>query len=162
MPGSGKSTIGRMLARKLNVQLIDLDEYIIQKEKLSIPQLFKTKGEDYFRNAETQSLQELLKKKTDCIVSVGGGTPCYNNNMSVMKAGGKSIYLKTSPAELARRVEADDNSRPLLAKLNGRKLIEKLTSMLAHREKFYAQANFTIVTDGKTAEAIADEVGALL
>lgn len=162
MPGSGKSTIGRMLARRLDVSLIDLDEYIVQKEKLSIPQLFKTKGEEYFRDAETRNLKELLQKKTDCIVSVGGGTPCYNNNMAVMSAGGQSVYLKTSPAELARRIEADDDQRPLLAKLHGKKLVEKITSMLAHREKFYVQAGVSVTTDGKTAEAVADELGSML
>mgnify|MGYP001610284418 CR=1 FL=1 len=162
MPGSGKSSIGKELASLMNCNLIDLDQYIVQKEKLSIPQIFKTKGEDYFRKAETSALKEIIEKTKKAIVAVGGGTPCYNNNIAVMQAGGKCIYLKVSVDTLAERLEKDSNERPLFHKLNGRKLKEKVESMLAHREKFYKKALISFDAEGKTPEVFAKELKGLL
>lgn len=158
MPGSGKSTIGRELARETDLLLIDLDNYIIQKEKLSIPQIFKTKGEDYFRKAETNCLKEIVAKNKKAIVSVGGGTPCFNDSLQVMQKGGKTVYLKAAPEILATRIENDITERPLFNKLKGPKLREKVTSMLEHREKFYKKAAAIIETDNKTVSAIAQEI----
>jgi len=158
MPGSGKSTIGRELAREIDFLLIDLDNYIIQKEKLSIPQIFKTKGEDYFRKAETNYLKEIIAKNKKAIVSVGGGTPCFNDSLQVMQKGGKTVYLKAVPEVLATRIENDITERPLFTKLKGNKLREKVTSMLEHREKFYKKASVTIETGEKNTVTISQEI----
>lgn len=161
MPGSGKTTIGKELSKLLNSNLIDLDEYIAKKEKLAIPIIFKTKGEDYFRKAESASLKELLAKNHNAVVSVGGGTPCFGQNMKIMSEGGKSIYLKATPATLCQRLEEDKNIRPLFAKFKGEKLKEKIESMLEHRERHYLKANFSLDTEGKTAIEVAKEIAAL-
>src|ERR1700756_4715614 len=84
MPGSGKTTVGKDLSKLLNCNLIDLDEYIAKKENLAIPVIFKTKGEDYFRKAESACLKELSAKSHNAVVSVGGGTPCFGQNMKMM------------------------------------------------------------------------------
>lgn len=158
MPGSGKSSLGRALARETGYPLIDLDTYIVQKEKLSIPQLFKTKGEEYFRAAETSALREILEKKANGIVAVGGGTPCYNNNMKLMQNGGKTVYLKAETETLAQRIENDPAERPLFSKLKGAKLREKIASMLAYRQKFYKQAPLILDTENKSPDALAKEL----
>jgi shikimate kinase len=162
MPGSGKSSIGKQLAALMDHELIDLDTYIVQKERLSIPQIFKTKGEDHFRKAETSALNEIIEKHKKAIVAVGGGTPCFNNNMHIMQSGGKCIYLKVSIDELAKRIENDTQERPLFHKLNGRKLKEKITSMLAHREKFYKKALMSFEAEGKAPEVLAKELRGML
>lgn len=158
MPGSGKSSIGKALARQTGYNVIDLDSFIIQKEKLSIPQLFKTKGEEYFRAAETTALKEIVARHPDAIVAVGGGTPCYNNNMQLMQQSGKTVYLKASADTLTTRIEKDVNERPLFNKLKGARLKEKIASMLSHREKFYKQAPLILDTDSKDPEALAREL----
>jgi len=163
MPGSGKSSIGKELAREMGCNLIDLDQYIIQKERISIPEIFKTKGEDYFRKAETAALKEILEKTKKAVVAVGGGTPCFNNNIALMQSGNaKCVYLKASVDTLAGRIENDPNERPLFSKLNGHKLKEKITSMLAHREKFYKKSLISFDAEGKTPEVIAKELAGLL
>jgi len=93
---SGKSSIGMKLANMLNVSFVDLDDLISEKEKLSIPAIFKTKGEIYFRKKEIDYLNEFLLQKDNFILAVGGGTPCYGNNMSIINNHSKSIYLKSS------------------------------------------------------------------
>jgi shikimate kinase len=162
MPGSGKTSIGRELAKETGYRLMDLDAYIVDKEKLSIPNIFKTKGEDYFRAAETRCLKEIMEKVKDSIIAVGGGTPCYNNNMQLMQNGGKTIYLKASVDSLVKRIEDDSNERPLFAKMNGRKLHEKIESMLSHREKFYRKAPMSFDTEGRTPAQCAKELAPLL
>ena len=162
MPGSGKSSVGKELATLMESKLLDLDAYIIEREKLSIPEIFKTKGEDYFRKAETNSLAEICEKMKSGVIAVGGGTPCFNNNMEVMQKGGCTVYLKTTPDVLANRIENDTNERPLFRKLNGRKLKEKVTSMLEHREKFYKKATVVFDLRDKTPAVIAAEIKKLL
>lgn len=162
MPGSGKSTIGRALARETGYPLIDLDTYIVQKEKISIPQIFKTKGEEYFRAAETGALREIVEKSKNAIVATGGGTPCYNNNMKLMQNAGKTVYLKAGAQTLAQRVEKDVTERPLFSRLKGKKLHEKIVSMLAHRERYYKQAPLILDTDNKTPETLTKELKGFL
>lgn len=161
MPGSGKTTVGKELSKLLNCNLIDLDEYIAKKENLAIPVIFKTKGEDYFRKAESACLKELSAKSHNAVVSVGGGTPCFGQNMKMMSDGGKTIYLKATPATLSKRLEEDKNIRPLFAKFKGEKLKEKIESMLGHRERHYLKADYKIDTEGKTAAEVAKEIAAL-
>jgi shikimate kinase len=162
MPGSGKTSIGKELSKLLGSNLIDLDEYIAKKEKLSIPQIFKTKGEDYFRKAETASLKEIIERSKKTVVSVGGGTPCFYKNMDIMMSGSKVIYLKATVEELAARIEADPHERPLFSKHKGKKLAEKIASMLEHREKYYKKAFISFETSGKTPDVLAKELAGLL
>ncbi len=162
MPGSGKTSIGKELAKEMGCNYIDLDQYIVQKEKLSIPNIFKTKGESYFRKAETAALKEVVEKSKKTVVAVGGGTPCYNNNIALMQTGAKCVYLKVSADVLAERIEKDTTERPLFSKHKGSKLKEKVEAMLDHREKFYKKALISFDAEGKTPEVFAKELSGLL
>jgi len=163
MPGSGKSSIGKELAKEMGCNLIDLDLYIIQKERIGIPEIFKTKGEAYFRKTETSALKEILEKTKKAIVAVGGGTPCFNNNIALMQSGNaKCVYLKVSVDALTERIENDKTERPLFSKHKGRKLKEKVESMLEHREKFYKKALISFDAEGKTPDVFAKELAGLL
>ena len=116
--GSGKSTLGRALASAKNISFVDLDAYIAEREKCSVPNIFKNKGEIYFRKKETLYLKELLQKEEDFILSLGGGTPCFGNNMALIKeATSLSIYLKYQPQSLTQRLLQQKDHRPLLAEI---------------------------------------------
>ncbi len=92
--GSGKSTIAKIVASRLNLTALDLDEYIIEKEGCSIPDIFQKKGEIYFRKIENQYLKELLESDQSYVLALGGGTPCYANNMELILQESKSFYLR--------------------------------------------------------------------
>ncbi|MDR2121942.1 MAG: shikimate kinase, partial [Flavobacteriaceae bacterium] len=101
--GSGKTTVGKRLSENLNLNFVDLDDYIVSNEKRSIKDIFSEKGEIYFRKIENSCLDTVLN--TDNIVlSPGGGTPVYYNNMELINSKSISFYLKMSPAELTERL----------------------------------------------------------
>jgi len=143
--GSGKSTAGRKLASQLNWSFIDLDEKIQKMEGMKIPDIFSVKGEPYFRKLETQALQE-LKLETNTVISTGGGTPCFGDNMDFMLASGLTIYIRMTPVSLKNRLEGSADGRPLLKKIDRKDLLEYITSKLAEREKWYLRAE--IIFDG--------------
>src|ERR1700739_3799026 len=93
MPAAGKSSIGKQLAKKTNFTFIDLDDIISAKEEVSIKQLFQEKGETYFREIESKYLKEVSQTKENTIVSLGGGTPCFYNNIDVILSSGKVFYI---------------------------------------------------------------------
>ena len=102
---SGKSSIGRRLSKKLSLRFLDLDDYIIEKEKMSISEIFKNKGEVYFRLIENKYLKEVLNFEDDFILALGGGTPCYANNMHLIKnSDAVSFYLQSSVKSLVKRL----------------------------------------------------------
>ncbi|MFG6688022.1 shikimate kinase [Mariniflexile sp. HNIBRBA6329] len=158
---SGKSTMGRILAKKLNYEFLDLDDYIEKKESSTIKDIFKLKGEIHFRKLETQYLSELLATKTNLVLSLGGGTPCYSNNMDViLKApNAKSIYLKASIPTLIERLKNEKGKRPLIAHIETDELLaEFIGKHLFERSQFYSLANVTLATDNKTEKDIIEEL----
>ncbi|MFK7832588.1 MAG: shikimate kinase [Winogradskyella sp.] len=155
--GSGKSTIGKELATALNYDFIDLDDYISDKEQITIPYLFKTKGEIYFRKKETEYLQTIIESSDNLVLALGGGTPCYGNNMDVLKRTSQlvSIYLKLSIPLLAERLFLEREERPLISYLNSKEdLIEFIGKHLFERSYYYSKAEFTLKTDDKTKPEI--------
>ena len=160
---SGKSTIGREISKKLDMKFIDLDDYISKREKRSISEIFKVEGEIYFRKIESSYLGEILNSKDSFILSLGGGTPCYSNNMElILNSEASSIYIKVDIKTLASRLIAEKNKRPLVADLEDDKLIEFVAKHLFERRFFYEQASITINTEDKSAEEITTEIGILL
>jgi shikimate kinase len=141
--GSGKSTAGRKLASQLNWSFIDLDEKIQKMEGMKIPDIFSLKGEPYFRKLETQALQE-LKSEKDTVISTGGGTPCFGDNMDLMLSSGLTIYIRMTPLNLKKRLEGSAEERPLLKEIDMKDLQEYITSKLAEREKWYSRAEIII------------------
>ena len=160
---SGKSTIGREISKKLNMKFIDLDDYISKREKRSISDIFKVKGEIYFRRIESLYLSEILNSKDNFILSLGGGTPCYSNNMDlIMNSEAVSIYIKAGIKTLVSRLTAEKNKRPLVAELEDDKLVEFVAKHLFERGFFYEQASMTVNTEDKSAEEITTEIRILL
>lgn len=160
---SGKSTIGKLLSKQINVPFLDLDAYIAQKEKYSIPDIFAQKGEIYFRKKEHDYLKEVLENEQDIILSLGGGTPCYANNMELIQQHQAfSIYLKASIQTLTERLLKFKGSRPLIAFLNDDQVPEFIAKHLFERRFFYEQANNTLVIDGKEEAEIVNEIVTLV
>jgi len=160
---SGKSTIGREISKKLDMKFIDLDDYITKREKTSISEIFKVKGEIYFRRIESSYLSEILNSKDSFILSLGGGTPCYSNNMElILNSEASSIYIKAGIKTLVSRLTAEKNKRPLVAELEDDKLVEFVAKHLFERRFFYEQASMTVNTEDKSTEEITTEIRILL
>ncbi|OEJ98811.1 shikimate kinase [Flavivirga aquatica] len=162
---SGKSTLGKKLAKKANYDFLDLDDFIEKKENASVSEVFKTKGEIYFRKQEAFYLKELLKGDNNIILSVGGGTPCYGDNMDlILNANNvKSIYLKASIPTLVSKLIKKKSKRPLIAHIESEEeLTEFIGKHLFERVQFYNNAEIKITTDGKTKKDIVKEIFSLL
>ena len=155
--GSGKSTVGRQLAKLKSYAFIDLDSYIETAEGMTIPEIFLDKGEIYFRKREKQYLQEVLQKKENLVLATGGGTPCYANNMeTILEATHNACYLKLSIAATIQRLADDKGERPLVKNIPLEELPEFIGKHLFERSFFYHQANHIVSCDGKSPDAIVE------
>ncbi len=163
--GSGKSSVGRSLAEKLNKKFLDLDEEIVSAENKSISAIFEDSGEIYFRKSENAVLKQLLQSEESFILSLGGGTPCYANNLEMILQAQKvrSVYLKTSLGELRDRLWQERTSRPLISHLESKEALEDfIRKHLFERTYYYNQSEITVTTDDKSIEEIASEILSLL
>ena len=150
MMGSGKSSVGKILANKLQFSIIDIDKEIEKDEKLSIKEIFEKKGENYFREIESKYL---LRKKKLTVVSCGGGIILDKKNREFLKTSGYTIYLKSSIPTLEKRL-LNKNSRPLL---NNENLKETLINLYSKRKKLYiSAADITIITDGRSVKEVCE------
>jgi shikimate kinase len=141
--GSGKTTAGKKLASLLGWSFIDLDKKIEEYEGKTIPEIFSEEGEDYFRVAESNILRS-LESGTDTIISTGGGTPCYSDNMDTMLQSGLTIYLKLTPSQLRSRLSESKGDRPLIKDLDADELLSFIEKKLSDREKQYNRSLITI------------------
>lgn len=150
--GSGKTTIGNILGKKLNKNFIDTDQLIEKSANTNIAQIFDKFGEKYFRSLE-KDLIFSLKNISGSVISTGGGTFCNEQNINILKSIGKIIYLRTSYKCLISRFTNEEIlKRPLLSDL------KKLNNLLVEREKYYLQADYCILTDNKTTQNISDQI----
>jgi shikimate kinase len=141
--GSGKTTAGKKLASLLGWSFIDLDKKIEEVTGKTIPEIFSESGEDYFRDIETQILRS-LKSSANTVISTGGGTPCYNDNMDFMLETGLTLYLKLTPAELKSRLSGSKGERPLIKDLDKEQLQSFIEEKLIVREKWYVRSDITV------------------
>lgn len=141
--GSGKSTVGKKLAAKLNLQFIDLDAYIEQREGKTIPQIFAEQGEPAFREIEHESLAEVAATN-DAVISTGGGAPCFYNNMDIINKNGISIYLKMNVNALVQRLLRAKEERPLIVNKSEQELAEYITESLRERQTYYSLAKLVV------------------
>ena len=162
--GSGKSTLGKMLAEKINYNFLDFDSYIEGEEKMTVAEIFKNKGEIYFRKIESKHLTTVLSGFDDTIISLGGGTPCYGTNMELIKnAQGVSVYINVPVEELIGRLWEARLHRPLLAHQDTKeKLEEYIRKHLFERGFYYNQADFKLFAAGKSEAELVDELEAKL
>jgi len=158
---SGKSAVGKALAQKKSMQFIDLDDFIEKKENLSIPEIFENKGEIYFRIKEGDYLLELLNSEKDMIISLGGGTPCYGNNLDFIKNNSFSIYLKASIDTIFNRLRDETSQRPLVSTIGKKNLKEYIAKHLFERNPFYEKADTTIAVNDKEISEIVEELHCL-
>ncbi|AXG70861.1 shikimate kinase [Kordia sp. SMS9] len=156
---SGKSAVSKLLGTALEIPVLDLDEYIETKEGKTIPEIFETKGEIYFRMKEHLYLKEVLEMQQPIILSLGGGTPCYANNMQLIHEYTKqTFYLQTSILEIINRVKDEKAKRPLIRAISDEDLPEFIGKHLFERNIFYQQATHCVLTDTKTIEAVVEEI----
>ncbi|OWK99014.1 shikimate kinase [Kaistella haifensis DSM 19056] len=159
--GSGKSHISKVLSKKLNLKLFDLDRQISLKNEMTIPEIFEKRGEIYFRKQENLILNEILSSYDDIILSVGGGTPAYFNNMEIINQYSESVFLQTSVKNLSERILKQKEKRPLVAKIADEDLPEFIAKHLFERNVFYSQSKHKVITDGKSPDEIVTEIAAL-
>jgi shikimate kinase len=156
--GCGKSHISKILSEKINFKLIDLDKEISRRNKLTIPEIFEKKGEIYFRKLERETLEEILATEENLILSLGGGTPVYYNNMEIINNNSKSIFLKASVKTLTERLSKQKEKRPLIANISDENLPEFIAKHLFERNEFYNKALISINTDSREPEDILKEI----
>lgn len=156
--GSGKSHISKLLSTELHYKLLDLDKEISLKLKKSIPKIFQERGEIYFRKKEKEILEDLLEEKENSVLSVGGGTPTFYENMNSINEKSTSFYLRTSIGTLVERLMKNKERRPLLARIPDEDLPEFIAKHLFERNQFYQKANYIIETDHKSPEDLMKEI----
>jgi len=162
--GSGKSTIGQTLANELNLSFVDLDHAIEKEIGMSIRDFFEASGELKFRRLENDVLKKAILENSSMILSTGGGTPCYGNNLELMKSALKTkvFYLKASIKTLSERLVSEKDTRPLIQAIGEEDLPEFIGKHLFERSNFYLQAHHVIDIDQKSVKTIAKEIIELL
>lgn len=152
--GVGKTTISAELSKTLHMQEIDMDSYIAEHEGMKISDIFSEYGEDYFRNAESDCLIEIQKRKGR-VVSCGGGIVLRDENIRYMKDGGVVVLLTATPQTIYERVK-DSNERPIL---NGNMNIEYITQLMEKRnDRYQTVADITVATDDREVKDIVEEI----
>jgi len=141
--GCGKSTLGKRLAKYLNLEFVDMDHYIEMRNHKSVPQIFAEEGELEFRKKERKALEE-LSEFSDIVIATGGGAPCFFDNMDLMNRTGATIYMNIDPAILADRLIHSKTERPLIKGKTQEELVVFIDEMLAKRRPFYSQAKYKI------------------
>ena len=141
--GAGKTTIGKALARKTGLEFFDLDWYVENRYRMKIPQIFAEKGEDGFRELERNMLHEVTEFE-DVVISCGGGTPCFFDNIDYMNSLAETVYLKAEPEVLRTHLLMAKSQRPLIQGKTPDELRDFIKESLANREPFYAKAKHIV------------------
>lgn len=141
---SGKSTVGKKLANKLDMPFIDLDNYIEEKYNTTIRSMMYNQGQDVFREKERDALDEVLQKAGSYVISTGGGTPCYFDNMEKMKKAGETIYIELDVATLVGRLMNSKKDRPLIWGKSEKDLTVYATELLDRRDGIYNTAKYKL------------------
>jgi shikimate kinase len=151
--GTGKTTIGQVLAQMLHMKLVDVDEEIESAQGMTINDIFKIQGEQHFRDIETAMIKKISQEK-NLVISTGGGAVLRDENMRALKEKGIVFCLSASVETILERTGSSQD-RPLLKVENPK---EKISELLAYRRPFYEKAGIMIDTDGKSPLLIAEEI----
>lgn len=152
--GSGKTTVGSQLARKLAYEFVDMDQMIEETAGMSVSDIFTELGEEVFRSWEHKILLELCQKER-VVIATGGGAPCHGTMMSGMNANGITVYIKLSPSVLKDRLTRARIERPLIRGKSEPELLQYIKTTLEARETFYNQANYIVDGDKLDLENLA-------
>ncbi|HDR52179.1 MAG TPA: shikimate kinase [Mariniphaga anaerophila] len=155
--GSGKSTLGKKLAKYAGLQFIDMDHYIEKRNCKTVPQLFEEYGEEGFRKKERKALEE-LSEFTDVVIATGGGAPCFFDNVDLMNRTGKTIYLNIDPKILADRLIKSKTERPLIKGKSKEELMTFIDETLKKRNAFYTQARYQITRPNANLDEIMEMI----
>ncbi len=137
--GAGKTTVGKELAKALGLSFYDLDWYIESRMRKTVKQIFDEGGEEAFRNVERNMLHEVAEFE-NVVISCGGGTPCFFDNMDYMNRQGDTIYLQANPEVLVQHLKMGKGVRPLLQNKTGEELVQYIKTHLEEREPYYLKA----------------------
>jgi len=141
--GAGKTTVGRALSKELGIPFYDLDWYIENRRRKTVSEIFAEQGEEGFRKIEHNMLHEVAEFE-DVIISCGGGTPCFFDNIDYMNRQGQVVYLKATPEVLYEHLIMGKGERPLLKGKNKEELMTFICEQLEKREPFYSKAQYTL------------------
>lgn len=141
--GAGKTTVGKVLAKELGLQFYDLDWYIESRMHKTVPQIFAEKGEEGFRTIERNMLHEAAEFE-DVVLSCGGGTPCFFDNIDYMNLQGDTVYLKATPEVLFSHLKMGRVERPILKNKTPDELKEFIKTQLSQREPYYLKAKHVL------------------
>ena len=155
--GSGKSTIGKKLANSLGLEHIDLDWFFEETYKISVHHFFSKYDEKAFRLIEHQLVQK-TSKLDYCVISTGGGTPCFHGNMDIINQNGFSVYIKMRPDSLFERLKNSRRSRPRISHLSDDDLMKRINDDLEVREKFYQMAQLEVVGEDVDVAMLAERI----
>lgn len=144
--GAGKTTLGKVLAQKMGLTFYDLDEYIEDRFHRTIPQIFAESGESGFRDLERRMLHEVAEFE-DVIISCGGGTPCFFDNMDYMNTCGETVFLNASPEALKAHLLMGKTQRPLIQGKSPEELLDFIKDSLQKRLPYYKKAKHTLSID---------------
>ncbi|MWB96830.1 AAA family ATPase [Flavobacterium sp. GA093] len=157
--GCGKSTIAQNLSKITNIPFLDLDNCIEERAKKSINSIFEEHGEIYFRKLEHEMFLELLQSSQNCIIGLGGGTPCYANNHELLQSDDVvSVYLKASIETLYNRLVRNKSKRPLIANMNEDEMKEFIAKHLFDRSYYYNHAQHKVSVDNKTVDETVQDI----
>ena len=151
--GCGKSTIGRLLAKKLGYEFIDLDDAIQQDSEKTISEIFEKYGESHFRKLESKVLKKVVASNKDIVLALGGGTPCFNNNLKLVNKH-PSVYINCGVDVLNARLEKEKKHRPIIANQSSAGLRKFIASKLGERRAYYKQATYTVVGSRKIRDVV--------
>jgi shikimate kinase len=157
--GVGKTYFGKELSKTLNFVFYDLDDLIEKKTKIKIVEIFKSKGEIFFRRLEREVLEELLNNNESFVLSTGGGTPCYYDNHKLLQKDNViSVYLKASINTIVQRLKDEKTSRPLIAQLSDEELAEFIGKHLFERSYYYNKSKYIVEVDDKTSSEVVQQI----
>lgn len=142
--GSGKTHWGKQLATQLKIPFFDLDEEIVKSEGKSIPEIFAACGEEHFRMIEKEALETLIDENNSMVLSCGGGTPCFFNNIETMNKYGVTVWLNTHSEIILQRLLKEKSSRPLLKNIADEDMKSYIVRKLNERRMYYQQAYITV------------------
>ena len=148
--GTGKTSVGKILGKRLNRPVMDVDFTIEEKEKRKIGEIFKNSGEAYFRSVEKEAIREICRQQS-LVITTGGGAVIDPENLEALKASGWVIGLSATPETICQRVK-DSRHRPLL---DGEDKLGEVKRLLAARKPFYEKADFYFETDGRSSAQVA-------
>ena len=145
--GSGKSHWGRLLSQRLKLPYYDLDALIVESAGKPITSIFEEEGEEYFRLLEKDLLEDVIRENPSLVLSCGGGTPCFFNNIELMKKEGLVVWLNTETNTLLARLQKEKAKRPLIKDISEAELRSYILKKINDRRIYYEQADLHIEED---------------